>query len=105
MYLADNISLVTAAEARLGRNGAMEIKNHPFFAGVDYNTLRRIQTPFQPSLSSDVDTSCFPVEDLPQTEGALVSEATPGSQDAPTPEETFLPFIGFTFKRFENRLG
>jgi len=40
------ISMICGAENRLGRNGAMEIKSHPFFAGVDFNALRRIRTPF-----------------------------------------------------------
>ena len=40
------ISMICGSENRLGRNGAMEIKSHPFFAGVDFNTLRRIRTPF-----------------------------------------------------------
>jgi protein-serine/threonine kinase len=90
--------MITQSENRLGRNGAMEIKNHPFFAGVDFNTLRRIRAPFEPPLTSEVDTSCFPVDDLPQTEDPIPSPA--GADEPPTPE-MFLPFIGYTYHRFQ----
>ncbi|KAK0627044.1 kinase [Immersiella caudata] len=87
--------MITQPENRLGRNGAIEIKSHPFFAGVDFTTLRRIRAPFEPPLTSDIDTSCFPVEDLPQTEDPTPSPA--GADEY----EMFLPFIGYTYKRFQ----
>ena len=100
--------MVCNSENRLGRNGATEIKAHPFFAGVDFSGLRRIGAPFVPPLTSDVDTSFFPVEELPQTEDFLPADGSGGAagatiggtDDALTPE-MFLPFIGYTFKRFE----
>ncbi|KAK3944122.1 kinase-like domain-containing protein [Diplogelasinospora grovesii] len=103
-------SMVCNSEQRLGRNGASEIKNHPFFAGVDFSSLRNIiRAPFVPPLVSDVDTSCFPVDELPQTTttdnndssstGATGTGRVEDDQ-TPTPEMT-LPFIGYTFKRFE----
>ncbi|KAK4240489.1 kinase-like domain-containing protein [Achaetomium macrosporum] len=53
-------SLVRDEETRLGRKGgATEIKSHPFFAGVSFDTLRHSQAPFQPQLTSDKDTSNF----------------------------------------------
>ncbi|KAF3771232.1 serine/threonine-protein kinase cot-1 [Cryphonectria parasitica EP155] len=101
-------SLICNSEFRLGRAGADEIKNHPFFAGVNFDTLRRFRAPFEPRLTSDIDTAYFPTEDLEQqaasamdvddpSAGAL--QASPEQQE--TPEMT-LPFIGYTFKRFEN---
>lgn len=33
--------LITDSDNRLGRNGAEEIKNHPFFEGMDWSTLRQ----------------------------------------------------------------
>ncbi|RIA97083.1 kinase-like domain-containing protein [Glomus cerebriforme] len=47
---------------RLGsQNDAEEIKNHPFFANVDWEALYRKQVspPFKPNVSSDDDVSCF----------------------------------------------
>lgn len=99
-------SLVCNSENRLGRSGAHELKGHPFFAGVDFDNLRRFRAPFEPRLSSDIDTAYFPTEDLEQQaanameiDGGLEAAAAPDQQE--TPEMT-LPFIGYTFKRFEN---
>lgn len=99
-------SLVCNSENRLGRGGANELKSHPFFAGVDFDNLRRFRAPFEPRLSSDIDTAYFPTEDLEQQaanameiDGGLEAAAAPEQQE--TPEMT-LPFIGYTFKRFEN---
>jgi len=94
--------MICQPEDRLGRNGAYEIKNHPFFYGVDFNSLRRIAAPFAPTLSSDVDTSCFPVDDLPQgSEGDVIQDGTPTTMDEASNPENVLPFLGYTFKRFE----
>lgn len=42
--------MITSHDQRLGRNSADEIKAHPFFAGVDWNTIRNIESPFIPQL-------------------------------------------------------
>lgn len=42
--------MIVGHETRLGRNSADEIKNHPFFAGVDWTTIRNIESPFIPQL-------------------------------------------------------
>lgn len=51
-------SMVTSAENRLGSGpgGAADIKRHPFFAGVDWDTIRNIEAPFVPHLKSTFDT-------------------------------------------------
>ena len=48
-------------EKRLGNGGAQEIKNHPFFASIDWKKLnaKKIQPPFKPSVDSAVDVSNF----------------------------------------------
>lgn len=116
LYLPDDVrvshgaehlirSLMRNTEGRLGRAGAHEIKNHPFFAGVDFENLRRFRAPFEPRLASEIDTAYFPTEDLEQqaaeAAGASGPEVglPPDQQEAP---EMTLPFIGYTFKRFEN---
>lgn len=101
-------SLVCNSESRLGRVGANEIKQHPFFAGVDFDNLRRFRAPFEPRLASEIDTTYFPTEEL-ETQAANAMDiddphagalqANPEQHE--TPEMT-LPFIGYTFKRFEN---
>lgn len=42
--------MIVGHESRLGRNSADEIKNHTFFAGVDWATIRNIESPFIPHL-------------------------------------------------------
>jgi serine/threonine kinase 38 len=43
-------SLICDADHRLGSKGAQEIKNHPFFEGVDWNKLRETTAPFIPEV-------------------------------------------------------
>ncbi|ROW09143.1 hypothetical protein VPNG_05779 [Cytospora leucostoma] len=101
-------SLIRNTEDRLGRAGAHEIKNHPFFAGVDFENLRLFRAPFEPRLASEIDTAYFPTDDLEKQAAEAVdvvgrSEVAADSEQDETPEMT-LPFIGYTFKRFENNL-
>ncbi|TKY85548.1 hypothetical protein EX895_005710 [Sporisorium graminicola] len=87
--------LITAPENRLGRNSATEIKDHPFFAGVDWSTIRQIDAPFIPQLKSITDTSYFPTEDyqdVPETPAG--ADIGVGSKD--------LAFLGYTYRRYES---
>ncbi len=51
--------LVTDADNRLGRNGAEEIKRHPFFEGLDWDNLRKQKSPYIPIVTSDISTENF----------------------------------------------
>ncbi|XP_035990155.1 microtubule-associated serine/threonine-protein kinase 3 isoform X1 [Fundulus heteroclitus] len=44
---------------RLGTGGASEVKQHPFFVGVDWNGLLRQKAEFIPQLEAEDDTSYF----------------------------------------------
>jgi protein-serine/threonine kinase len=88
----------------LGRGGAHEIKAHQFFRGVEFDSLRRIRAPFEPRLTSATDTTYFPTDEIDQTDNATVLKAqalASGKTVEETPEMS-LPFIGYTFKRFDN---
>lgn len=95
--------MVCNTEVRLGRNGAMEIKKHPFFRGVEFDSLRRIRAPFEPSLTSNIDTTYFPTDEIDQTDNATLLRAQQQGRQAQVEEspEMSLPFIGYTFKRFD----
>ena len=104
-------SLICNTESRLGRSGAHEIKSHAFFRGVEFDSLRRIRAPFEPRLTSNIDTTYFPTDEIDQTDNATLIKAQqaaaaqqrgglPG-QPEESPEMS-LPFIGYTFKRFDN---
>ena len=49
-------------DKRLGRNGANEVKQHPFFMGLEWSNLRNIDPPFVPESVNPVDTSYFPTK-------------------------------------------
>jgi serine/threonine kinase 38 len=44
------VKLVAEPENRLGKNGFDEIKNHVFFKNMDWDNLRKAQTPFIPEV-------------------------------------------------------
>mmetsp|Transcript_16004 Transcript_16004/g.23743 ORF Transcript_16004/g.23743 Transcript_16004/m.23743 type:complete len:743 (+) Transcript_16004:413-2641(+) len=46
-------------QMRLGREGSMSVKNHPYFEGIEWDSLYLQKGPFIPQLSSDEDTSYF----------------------------------------------
>lgn len=84
--------LICAPEFRLGQNGISDFKKHPWFEGIDWDTLRLGQAPYIPEVSSPTDTSNFDVDD----NDIRLSDAVP-----PIANSAFtghhLPFIGFTF--------
>jgi len=46
-YAIDLINkLITDADVRLGRNGASDIKAHPFFNGFDWTNVRQRKAPY-----------------------------------------------------------
>ena len=51
--------MINNSTCRLGKNGANEIKKHPFFKGVDWGNIRNTQAPFIPQLENDYDCSYF----------------------------------------------
>lgn len=51
--------LVLDPEKRLGANDASEIKKHPFFKGINWETLRKQQAPIVPEKKGESDTDNF----------------------------------------------
>ena len=62
--------LINDETQRLGRFGATEIKSHTFFKGVDWMSLRKIRAPFEPKLTSAIDTQYFPIDEIPQQDSS-----------------------------------
>lgn len=52
-------SLLRAPADRLGRNGADEIRAHPFFNKIEWHRLRQLPAPYVPKLACETDTSHF----------------------------------------------
>ncbi|MCQ2821501.1 MAG: protein kinase, partial [archaeon] len=53
--------MVRGSGNRLGKNGAEEIKRHPFFKSIDWENIRSQKAPFIPNLKNDYDCSYFEV--------------------------------------------
>ncbi|KIY44759.1 Pkinase-domain-containing protein [Fistulina hepatica ATCC 64428] len=87
------------AAARLGVNGAEEIKKHPFFHNhIDFDLLlqKKIRPPFKPSVASPVDVSNF---DTVFTAEAAVDSIVEGSQLSQTVQDQF---YGFSYNNGSN---
>ncbi|CAM9013349.1 unnamed protein product [Wickerhamomyces anomalus] len=100
--------LLTHSEHRLGRHGgAQEIKSHPFFRGVDWETIRNVDAPFIPKLKSITDTRFFPTDELenvPENPALIKAErqreqGKVNNSGGDSKED--LPFIGYTYSRFD----
>ncbi|KAA0184402.1 hypothetical protein HAZT_HAZT005371 [Hyalella azteca] len=89
------LRLLTSPEQRLGRN-AQEIKNHSFFAEVDFEAgLRKQQALYIPEIKYPTDTSNFdPIEP-----DRLRSE-NDSDADSFNSNQPYHGFFEFTFRRF-----
>ena len=97
--------LLCDAPSRLGASsgqfGSLEIREHPFFRGVNFDSLRRIRAPFEPRLSSAVDVSYFPIDEIDQSDHSAQHRAQVEGLGEENQAEMSLPFIGYTFRRFD----
>ncbi|KAM4860151.1 serine/threonine-protein kinase LATS2 isoform 1-T1 [Thomomys bottae] len=95
--------LCCSADSRLGRDGADDLKAHPFFSTIDFSSdIRKQPAPYVPTISHPMDTSNFdPVDDE-----SLGNEASEGSAKAwdtltsPNNKHPEHAFYEFTFRRF-----
>lgn len=80
--------MITDPEVRLGRNGADEIKAHPFFIGFDWTNLRKRKAPYQPKVQSEISNENFDhFEEEDQTD-ALKKQS----------RKVDMKFVGYTYK-------
>jgi len=81
--------LTREPEKRLGYNGGTEVRNHPWFADIDWNKLlkKEVEMPFKPKVRSQEDTSQIdpqftrerPEDSLPDP--SVLSESVQGNFD------------------------
>ncbi|XBW36696.1 hypothetical protein QEN19_002271 [Hanseniaspora menglaensis] len=100
--------LLTHSDQRLGRHGgADDIKKHPFFRGVDWNTIRQVEAPYIPKLSSITDTRFFPTDELENVPDSPAMTQAKREHEIMTmnaknkQQQQDLPFIGYTYSRFD----
>ena len=93
------LRLCNSANQRLGLGGVDDIKNHPFFQGIDWVMIRRTEAYYVPHIRHAEDTSNFdPIEpDRPQSEASM----TDVDENSTTkPKHPSHAFYEFTFRRF-----
>ncbi|KAI8792121.1 Serine/threonine-protein kinase lats1 [Biomphalaria glabrata] len=94
------VQLLQGPETRLGRNGATEVKDHQFFAGLNFEGLRRQPAPFKPTIRYLTDTSNFdPVDPdkLRTNDSEGCKKVDSKLENGKHPEHAFFEF---TFRRF-----
>ena len=53
-------SLMTyEVDQRLGSKGVHDVRNHPFFNGIDWDNLDKSDVPFKPEVDNEIDTTFF----------------------------------------------
>ncbi|KAJ8379503.1 hypothetical protein SKAU_G00002810 [Synaphobranchus kaupii] len=84
--------LLCGAQDRLGFEG---LRCHPFFSGVDWNSLRQALPPFVPALRAEDDTSNFDEPEKPSSRPT----AAPHDRQRSGFQGEDLPFLGWFFSR------
>lgn len=85
--------LLTDADNRLGTNGAAEVKEHPFFQGLDFDCLSQSRPPYVPKVEHELDTQNFERFD---EDAQMKSHGMRHRHRQRDPE-----FIGYTYKNYE----
>ena len=81
--------MISDPNKRLGKNGADEIKAHPFFKGVDWENVRStMKPPFVPDIKNDYDTKYF--ETFEEVEPFYPTKKIKKRKD--------MEYLGFTYK-------
>ncbi len=76
-------------DIRLGHGGASELKEHPWFAGLDWDNLARAKAAFVPQLDCESDTSYFDFKEvrsggsLCQSQATLICQSSKRISDLP----------------------
>ena len=93
------VRLCCGPEERLGMNGAGEIKTHPFFDGINFETVRKQHPPYIPNIRYATDTSNFdPVDpDKLRNSDSEENKKVEKLENGKHPEHAFFEF---TFRRF-----
>lgn len=93
------LKLCTGADKRLGKN-ADEVKNHSFFAHIDFKAgLRHQVAPHIPSIKFPTDTSNFDPVDPDKLRNSDLSDSNQ-SDSLFDNDNVFHGFFEFTFRRF-----
>ena len=94
------LKLCTSSDRRLGKN-AHEVKEHRFFAGIDFKEgVRRLTPPYTPKIHYSTDTSNFDPIDPDKLRNSAAAESDISSDEFGDMNKPFHGFFEFTFRRF-----
>ncbi|XP_062160293.1 probable serine/threonine protein kinase IRE4 isoform X2 [Alnus glutinosa] len=79
--------LIHDPEQRLGANGSVEVKAHPFFRGVNWDNLALQKAAFVPQPDSADDTSYF-ISRFTQISGGMLDDRKCSNSDSDTQESS-----------------
>nr|XP_012998328.1 serine/threonine-protein kinase 38-like [Cavia porcellus] len=83
------------SENRIGNSGVEEIKDHPFFEGVDWGHIRERPAAIPIEIKSIDDTSNF--DDFPESD---ILQPVPNTTEPDYKSKDWV-FLNYTYKRFE----
>jgi serine/threonine kinase 38 len=88
--------LICDAEDRLGRNGATEIKNHPWFDGLNWSKVSTRKAPFIPEVSSPTSAENF--DKFKEEEPFFPASQSKYQKQKVKRRKKDLDFVGYTYK-------
>ncbi|XVF72028.1 hypothetical protein PTKIN_Ptkin12aG0088400 [Pterospermum kingtungense] len=90
--------LLCNVNQRLGSNGAGEIKDHPWFQGVDWDNIYQMEAAFIPEVNDELDTQNFEKFDESESQSHTPSKSGPWRKMLSSKD---INFVGYTYKNFE----
>ncbi|XP_020584968.1 serine/threonine-protein kinase 38-like [Phalaenopsis equestris] len=90
--------LLCNVDQRLGSNGAYEIKNHPWFEGIEWDRLYEMEAAFIPNVKDELDTQNF--EKFEEPAAPVQPSSRPGPWRKMLSSKD-INFVGYTYKNFE----
>lgn len=98
------LNLITDVDKRLGYHGADEVKAHPFFKGIDWKNIRRLNPPFVPKLENPWDCRNFDKfeEAAANEEIKKPTQRQTSNQSPPKQVKKDVCFVDFTYKKEVN---
>jgi len=88
--------LICDSDKRLGRNGAKEIKEHPFFEEVDWEEIRKNPAPYIPPVSSPTSNENF--DPFEEEEPFFPDKPAYHGKHSKLKRPKDFNFIGYTYK-------
>ncbi|XP_022759769.1 serine/threonine-protein kinase tricorner-like [Durio zibethinus] len=90
--------LLCNVNQRLGSKGAGEIKDHPWFQGVDWDRIYQMEAAFIPEVNDELDTQNFEKFDESENMNQTSSKSGPWRKMLSSKD---INFVGYTYKNFE----